>query len=95
LLADSHDIQTKWKNFVYRLLNVHGVSDVRQTDRHTHTHISELLVLESSPLWIGIVIADFKRYKLLSILQFPAELIQAGGETLRSEIHRLVNLIFS
>jgi hypothetical protein len=30
LLADSHDILNRWKNYFSQLLNVHNVSDVRQ-----------------------------------------------------------------
>jgi hypothetical protein len=30
LLADSHNILNKWKNYFSQLLNVHSVSDVRQ-----------------------------------------------------------------
>jgi hypothetical protein len=29
LLADSHSILNRWKNYFYQLLNVHGVNDVR------------------------------------------------------------------
>jgi hypothetical protein len=29
LLADSHNILIRWKNYFYQLLNVHNVSDVR------------------------------------------------------------------
>jgi hypothetical protein len=31
-LADSHNILNTWKNYFSRLLNVHRVSDVRQTE---------------------------------------------------------------
>jgi hypothetical protein len=34
LLADSHNILNRWKNFS-QLLNVHRVSDVRQIEIHT------------------------------------------------------------
>jgi hypothetical protein len=30
LLADSHNILTRWKNYFSQLLNLHSVSDVRQ-----------------------------------------------------------------
>jgi hypothetical protein len=30
LLADSHNILNRWKNYFPKLLNVHNVSDVRQ-----------------------------------------------------------------
>jgi hypothetical protein len=35
LLADSHNILNRWKNFFSQLLNVHNVSDVRQIVVHT------------------------------------------------------------
>jgi hypothetical protein len=36
-----------------------------------------------------------KRYKSVGSDEIPAELVQAGGETLRSEIHKLINLIWN
>jgi hypothetical protein len=36
-----------------------------------------------------------KRYKSPGVDQIPAELIQAAGETLRSEIHKLIKLIWN
>jgi hypothetical protein len=35
LLADSHNILNRWKNYFSQLLNVHNVSDVRQIEIHT------------------------------------------------------------
>jgi hypothetical protein len=35
LLADSHSILNRWKNYFCQLLNVHGVNDVTQTEIHT------------------------------------------------------------
>jgi hypothetical protein len=35
LLADSHCILNRWKNYFSRLLNVHNASDVRQIEVHT------------------------------------------------------------
>jgi hypothetical protein len=32
LLADSHIILNRWKNYISQLLNVHSVSDVRQIE---------------------------------------------------------------
>jgi hypothetical protein len=32
LLADSHNILNRWKNYFSQLLNVHRVSDVRQIE---------------------------------------------------------------
>jgi hypothetical protein len=37
----------------------------------------------------------FARYKSPGVDQIPAELIQAGGETLRSEIHKLIKLVWN
>jgi hypothetical protein len=71
-------------------LNVHRVSDVRQIEIHT----AGPLVLDSSPYGVEIAIANFKRYKSPGSDQIPAELIQAGGEILWSEIHKLINYIW-
>jgi hypothetical protein len=35
-----------------------------------------------------------KRYKSPGVDQIPAELIEAGGETLRSDIHKLIKFIW-
>jgi hypothetical protein len=68
------------------VLNVHGVHDVRQMDIYT----AELSVPEPSLVEVEIAIGKLKSYKSPSTDQIPAELIKAGGETLCSEIHRLV-----
>jgi hypothetical protein len=34
LLADSHNILNRWKNYFSQLLNMHNVSDVRQIEVH-------------------------------------------------------------
>jgi hypothetical protein len=91
LLADSHNILNRWKNYFCQLLNVHRVSDVRQREIHT----AEPLVPDPSPLEVEITIAKLKKYKLPGTYEILAELIQAGGETLQSEIHKLINSIWS
>ena len=35
LVADSHSVMTRWKNYFSQLLNVHGAKDVRQEEIHT------------------------------------------------------------
>jgi hypothetical protein len=35
LLADSHNILCRWKNFFSQLLNVYNISDVRQIEVYT------------------------------------------------------------
>jgi hypothetical protein len=56
---------------------------------------TSLLVLGPSPSEIETVIAKLKRYKLPASDNIPAALIQAGGETLQSEIHKLINSIWN
>jgi hypothetical protein len=76
LLADSHNVLNRWKNFFSHLLNVHNVSDVRQIKVLT----TEPLVPGLSRLEVQIAIAKLKKYKSPDSDQIPAELIQAGGE---------------
>jgi hypothetical protein len=61
------------------VLNVHGVHNIRQKDIHT----AEPLVSEPSLVKVEIAIGKLKKYN-------PAELIKAGGETLCSEMCKLV-----
>jgi hypothetical protein len=63
--------------------------DVRQIGAHT----PELLVPGPSPLEVEIAIAKLKKPKSPGSDQIPAELIQAGGETLLSQTHDLTNHI--
>jgi hypothetical protein len=77
---------SRWKNFFNQLLNVHGVHDVRQMDIHT----AEPLVPEPSLAEVEIAIGKLKSYKSPGTDQIPA-----GGETLCSEIHRLICSIWN
>jgi hypothetical protein len=72
-------------------IKCNGVSDVKQTEIHT----AEPLVPEPSSFEVEIAIEKLKRYKSLGIDQILAELIQSGGNTLRSEIHKLINCIWN
>jgi hypothetical protein len=54
LLADSHSILKRWKNYFSQLLNVHNVSDVRQIEVHT----AEPIVPDPSHLEVEIAIAS-------------------------------------
>jgi hypothetical protein len=67
------------------------VSDVRQTEIHT----VEPLVPDPSFSEVEIAIAKLKKHKSPGSDRILAELIQAGGETLYSEIHKLINSIWS
>jgi hypothetical protein len=56
-------------------------------------HTAEPLVPELSPFVVEIAIAELKRYKSPGTDQILAELIQAGGDTLFTEIQNLVNSV--
>jgi hypothetical protein len=91
LLTDPQNVLNRWTNFFNQVLNVHGVHDVRQIDIHT----AEPLVPELSLVEVEIAIGKLKSYKSPGTDQIPAELIKAGGETLNSEIHRLICSIWN
>jgi hypothetical protein len=89
LLADSNNTVNRWKSYASQLLNVHNVGDVRQIEIYT----TEPLVLGPSHLEVEIAVAKLKKYKSPGSDQILAELIQAGGKTLVSVIHKLINSI--
>jgi hypothetical protein len=57
LLADSHNILNRWRNYFSRLLNVHNVSDVRLIEVHT----AETLVPGQSLLEVEIATEKLKK----------------------------------
>jgi hypothetical protein len=67
-------------------LIVRGVNEVRQTEIHT----AEPLVPEPSAFEFELVIENLKTHKSPGTDQIPAELITAGGRTIRYEIHKLI-----
>jgi hypothetical protein len=91
LLVDSLKILNRWKNYFCQLLNVHGAGGVR----HTGMLTAEPFVPEPSASEVEIAIGKPKRYESPGVDQIPAELIQARGETLHSEIHKLIKLIWN
>jgi len=86
LVADSHSIMARWRNYFSRQLNVRGVDDVRQAEIHT----AEPLVSEASAFEVELAIEKLKNLKSPGIDQIPAELIKAGGRTFRCAIHKLI-----
>jgi hypothetical protein len=58
-------------------------------------HTAEPFVPEPSASEVQVAIRKLKRYESPGVDQIPAELIQAGEETLRSEIHKLIKLIWN
>jgi hypothetical protein len=74
LLADSHNILNRCKNYTFQLLNIHSFIDVRQTEIHT----AEPLLSDPSPFEVQIAIIKLKSYKSPGRNQTLEELIQAG-----------------
>jgi hypothetical protein len=72
-------------------LNFHNVSDVGQTE----IHAAEPLVAGSTHLEVEIFIAKLKKHKSSSSDEITAEIIQAGGETLVSVIHKVITSILN
>ena len=50
---------------------------------------------EPSVFEVKIAIEKLKRYKSSGVDQIPAELIEAGGSKIFSEIHKLINSIWN
>ena len=90
-MADSHSIMARWRNYFSQLLNVHEVNNIRQAEIHT----VEPLVLEPSAFEVELAIEKLKNHKSPGIDQIPAELIKAGGRTIRCEIHKLIISIWN
>jgi hypothetical protein len=68
------------------VLNIHGVHDVRKMD----VQMAEPLVPEPSLVEVEIATGNLKSYKSPGTNQILDEVIKAGGETLCSEIYKLV-----
>jgi hypothetical protein len=72
---------------------VHGFSNVRQAEIHVHT--AAPLVPEASALEDELAIEKLKNHKSPGIDQITAELIKAGGRTIRCAIHKLIISIWN
>jgi len=75
LVADSHNIVARWRNYFSQLFKVHGVKNVGQVEIHT----AEPLVLGPSVSEVELAIDELKSHKSPGIDQILAELIKAGG----------------
>jgi hypothetical protein len=91
LIADPRNVLNMWKHFFNQVLNVHGVHDVRQMDIHT----AEQLVPDPSIVEVEIAVGKLKSFKSPGTDNILAELIKAEGETLYSEIRRLICCIWN
>jgi hypothetical protein len=91
LLAESHNILNRWKNYFSRSFNVSKVI----VENLIEIHAAEPLVPDPSSFEVEIATEKLKMYKSTGSDEFPAELIQAGSEILRSKIHKLINSIWN
>jgi len=90
LVADSHTVVARWRNYFSHLFNMHGVKDVGQAEIHT----AEPIVPESSASEFELAIDKPKSRKSPGIDQIPAELIKAGGRIICLEIRKLITSIW-
>jgi hypothetical protein len=88
LVADSHSIVARWRNYFSQLFNVLGVKEVGQAEIHT----AETQVPSASD--VELAIDNLKSHKSPGIDQIPEELIKAGGRTICLEIHKLITSIW-
>jgi hypothetical protein len=72
-------------------LDVHGVSDVRQTDIHT----AEPLVPEPSGFEFELGIEKLRSQRSTGVDHIPAELIKAGCRTVQGEISKHILCIWN
>jgi hypothetical protein len=63
LVADSHSILAKYRNYFSWILNVHNVNDVRQKEIHT----AELSVLQPCDFQLQMAVEKLKTDKSLAI----------------------------
>ena len=86
MVADSHSIVDRWRNYFFQLFNVHGVKDIRQAEIHT----AGPLVPDPSASEVELAIDKLKSHKSPGIDQIPAEQIKAGVEQFA---WRFINLL--
>jgi len=90
LVADSHSIVARWREYFSQLFNMHGVKDVGQAEIHT----AEPLVPEPSASEVEVAIDKLKSHKSPGTDQIPSEMIKAAGRTICLEIHKLITSIW-
>jgi len=89
LVTHSQSILARWRNHFSQLLNVHGANNVRQTELHT----AEPLVFGPGTFESEMAIEKLKGHISPGIDQVQADLINARGRTIQSEIRRLIAVI--
>jgi len=90
LVADSHSIVARWRNYFSQLFNVRGVKDVGQAEIHT----AEPLLPDPRASEFELAIYKLKSYKSPGFDQIPAEMIKVEDRTMCLEIHKLITSIW-
>jgi len=75
MVTESHIISARRTKHFSQLLNIHGVNEVKQTEKHK----SEPLVPGPSVFEVELAIEKLKCQTSPGIDQIPTELITAGG----------------
>ena len=86
MVKDSHSILAKWRNHFSQLLNICGVSEVRQTEIHT----AEPIVPEPSAFEFEMAFEKLKRHKSPGIDHIPVEWLNQWVEQIAL---RSINLL--
>ena len=86
MLSNSNSTLNRWENCFSQLLNVHKGNDVGEIQ----IQAAEPLIPEPALLDVEIAIEKLKKYKSPGIDQILAELIQDSGNSLLTEIYKLV-----
>jgi hypothetical protein len=66
-----------------------GLTTIKQTEIYS----SEPLVTNISSFEVETATEMLKKYKLINVYQIPAEFIQPRGNTMHSQIHKLINSV--
>jgi hypothetical protein len=88
LVADSHSILARWRNYFSQLFSVHGDNDVRQTEIQT----GEPLVHEPSATEFRLAIGKLKFTNHQVLFKYQWNWFKVGGRTIHGEIHKLITI---
>ena len=86
LVADSHSVVARWRNYFSRLFNVHGVKDVGQAEIHT----AEPLVPEPSASEIELAVDKLKVTNRQVLIKYRLNCLKRGVEQLA---WRFINIL--
>jgi hypothetical protein len=78
LVADTHSIVARWRNYFSQLFNVHRFKNAGKEEKPTE----EPLLTEPTTFEFELYIDKIKSHKSPGIDEISAELIKAGGGTI-------------